>query len=151
MCFVLKSFQFTCPSRSTTKGKKGKNKKNRFQFTGPSRSTTAVLMAFVLGYEVSIHVPLAEHDATRSGASIRAGSFNSRAPRGARRLSRRPAPPTAGFNSRAPRGARRQAVTPVVRKSLVSIHVPLAEHDLGGAGVEFQALVSIHVPLAEHD
>ena len=56
---------------------------------------------------VSIHVPLAEHDATARPCRCDHTSFNSRAPRGARR-----APTRAG-----------------VIYDPVSIHVPLAEHD----------------------
>ena len=55
---------------------------------------------------VSIHVPLAEHDPTTSSATSLSASFNSRAPRGARRefgIHRRE---HVSFNSRAPRGAR---------------------------------------------
>ena len=34
-------FQFTCPSRSTTRGERGAVQRGEFQFTCPSRSTTA--------------------------------------------------------------------------------------------------------------
>ena len=78
--------------------------------------------------QVSIHVPLAEHDS--------ALNFNTIVYR--------------GFNSRAPRGAR-----PVLNLApvavVVSIHVPLAEHDLIDGRGSSRAGVSIHVPLAEHD
>ena len=101
---------------------------NRFQFTCPSRSTTPQgARLYSLGI-VSIHVPLAEHDCCLRLPSLQSVSFNSRAPRGARRgaagSSDRPAgfqftcpsrsttPPVRmfhverRFNSRAPRGAR---------------------------------------------
>ena len=39
---------------------------------------------------VSIHVPLAEHDVKNQHLLISGGSFNSRAPRGARRISLKP-------------------------------------------------------------
>ena len=57
---------------------------------------------------VSIHVPLAEHDDSRALISVRRSSFN----------------------SRAPRGARRNVVKEFGEVNLVSIHVPLAEHDI---------------------
>ena len=124
--------------------------------------------------EVSIHVPLAEHDSMGQRRQEAEGCFN----------------------SRAPRGARRTAIFFDSQEYRVSIHVPLAEHDSStcsaGAGrarfnsraprgarlglvprcdevIPFQftcpsrsttALlcaptafdgVSIHVPLAEHD
>ena len=56
---------------------------------------------------VSIHVPLAEHDTHAALLSGKYGSFNSRAPRGARLLFQ---------------------VPPFIEND-VSIHVPLAEHD----------------------
>jgi len=58
-------------------------------------------------FYVSIHVPLAEHDAT---TSIRGADMSS-------------------FNSRAPRGARPINGTQKADAFIVSIHVPLAEHD----------------------
>ena len=57
---------------------------------------------------VSIHVPLAEHDLLDAVLLVDVLRFNSRAPRGARRL--------AGFK--------------FIRRDPVSIHVPLAEHDI---------------------
>ena len=56
------SFQFTCPSRSTTILERVPNRQKR----------------------VSIHVPLAEHDTPTRPRSSTRYSFNSRAPRGAR-------------------------------------------------------------------
>ena len=57
--------------------------------------------------EVSIHVPLAEHDLSGLRRRAREIGFDSRGPRGAR-LPTVLAHPAAmpGFNSRAPRGAR---------------------------------------------
>ena len=72
-----------------------------------------------------------------------ARSFNSRAPRGARREDCAGYSALNSFNSRAPRGARRQHLSLVIL-TFVSIHVPLAEHDLanrelvvGVAGFQF--------------
>ena len=79
------SFQFTCPSRSTTPTRRyyqanmavsihvplaehdycsrsHHSSKMTFQFTCPSRSTTGANMDPVPINYVSIHVPLAEHD-----------------------------------------------------------------------------------------
>ena len=55
---------------------------------------------------VSIHVPLAEHDTRRSVLLNDPASFNSRAPRGARRWLSGLRQLSTSFNSRAPRGAR---------------------------------------------
>ena len=79
------SFQFTCPSRSTTECLPAETPCSGFQFTCPSRSTTpGVALRRRKGY-VSIHVPLAEHDFDENFALV---------------------------------------------LLIVSIHVPLAEHDL---------------------
>ena len=85
-CGISRQFQFTCPSRSTT--------------TGSSEEPQEP--------EVSIHVPLAEHDTPASINATAVSCFNSRAPRGARRTTGSSRTPTRG----------------------VSIHVPLAEHDM---------------------
>ena len=74
-------------------------------------------------------MPLAEHD-TSKGDSI---------------------PLFSSFNSRAPRGARRNTINKNCPYFEVSIHVPLAEHDKDSTGVKPAEGVSIHVPLAEHD
>ena len=50
-------FQFTCPSRSTTKGDGQSLPNNVFQFTCPSRSTTNDSPERVIIRIVSIHVP----------------------------------------------------------------------------------------------
>ena len=122
-------FQFTCPSRSTTPFYIEAREDIKFQFTCTSRSTTSISCCISLGSEVSIHVPLAEHDQMSAcyssapycfnsraprGARLSVGalwkrllSFNSRAPRGARPASSEKSRLRARFNSRAPRGARR--------------------------------------------
>ena len=58
-CFT---FQFTCPSRSTTRRGSASPRGQTFQFTCPSRSTTHDAIRMYHGFSVSIHVPLAEHD-----------------------------------------------------------------------------------------
>ena len=58
----IMQFQFTCPSRSTTSGILNGARLLKFQFTCPSRSTTHALKKTCKAYDVSIHVPLAEHD-----------------------------------------------------------------------------------------
>ena len=100
-----------------------------FQFTCPSRSTTSCLEVGQHLVDVSIHVPLAEHDRMTSDAVSR----------------------TISFNSRAPRGARLDRVCGMQFPSCVSIHVPLAEHDAFDFSSLIALPVSIHVPLAEHD
>ena len=79
-------FQFTCPSRSTTSIAASALSYTPFQFTCPSRSTTPQHPAQPAEGVVSIHVPLAEHDETLQTPRARVCSFNSRAPRGARRI-----------------------------------------------------------------
>ena len=78
----------------------------QFQFTCPSRSTTYVLPFRLSTLVVSIHVPLAEHDASIAASTDTAASFNSRAPRGARHRGAHACHHDRRFNSRAPRGAR---------------------------------------------
>ena len=73
----------------------------------PLAEHDADLPAALVRLDVSIHVPLAEHDIIIQTVSFLFTSFNSRAPRGARRASRGSARPFRCFNSRAPRGARR--------------------------------------------
>ena len=80
----------------------------QFQFTCPSRSTTKSLCSASGLTEVSIHVPLAEHDAVQAFNTGCTESFNSRAPRGARRATTAYFRVRRRFNSRAPRGARRK-------------------------------------------
>ena len=60
---------------------------------------------------VSIHVPLAEHDAGKPAPGQSEGRFNSRAPRGARPDAEISCCCPRGFNSRAPRGARPSLLT----------------------------------------
>jgi len=55
-------FQFTCPSRSTTCITAQERLNQVFQFTCPSRSTTTQRPPPAPAAQVSIHVPLAEHD-----------------------------------------------------------------------------------------
>ena len=100
-----------------------------FQFTCPSRSTTFAYFTKQNQFRVSIHVPLAEHDPwCASSTTI-----------------------TSSFNSRAPRGARRHNAGNLSEVFFVSIHVPLAEHDINTKMLYGLQNVSIHVPLAEHD
>ena len=97
-------------------------------------------------------MPLAEHDLSGVQLRVKPSGFNSRAPRGARRLPESCPRPAARFNSRAPRGARPLVAVDVTREAAVSIHVPLAEHDfMHHADLSVFFYVSIHVPLAEHD
>ena len=100
-------FQFTCPSRSTTRSFLCPDSLSfLFQFTCPSRSTTTLTRSLCADGGVSIHVPLAEHDQSVVVNEDTLTSFNSRAPRGARRELQTFSVHVPGFNSRAPRGAR---------------------------------------------
>ena len=167
-----------------------------FQFTCPSRSTTDGLLLLCYLGAVSIHVPLAEHDALRGRAKRGNKSFNSRAPRGARQTSAPSGYLTIVFQftcpSRSTTSGRSDSSTAspfqftcpsrsttyrktktvsslqfqftcpsrsttvvtvivIVAAVTVSIHVPLAEHDGEAVSLFLQHKVSIHVPLAEHD
>ena len=125
----------------------------KFQFTCPSRSTTALNACLVGVPEVSIHVPLAEHDKPEVWIEIKQdvsihvplaehdwnkiksfftfGKVSIHVPLAEHDLRTRSSSPEAlRFNSRAPRGARRLIEDPRNVVGLVSIHVPLAEHDL---------------------
>ena len=144
-----------------------------FQFTCPSRSTTTVTTSRVMRVSVSIHVPLAEHDVC--GRSVhQPDGVSIHVPLAEHDIS--PSMSfwyTYGFNSRAPRGARPTLTGGDTRENpfqftcpsrsttkgninsskgpWVSIHVPLAEHDFRGKKLSEMKSVSIHVPLAEHD
>ena len=102
-------FQFTCPSRSTTLRDLWNNKTLRFQFTCPSRSTTDADYQGYYRRQVSIHVPLAEHDGL--GLLLLLCLLVSiHVPLAEHDRSKAmPLPLTFGFNSRAPRGARHAA------------------------------------------
>ena len=123
----------------------------KFQFTCPSRSTTALKALKALKALVSIHVPLAEHDA-RTGSTARPlSSFNSRAPRGARPPMCRQLCARSAFQFTCPSRSTTVYFGGYNNSFLVSIHVPLAEHDFPTSDQLYDFLVSIHVPLAEHD
>jgi len=99
--------------------------------------------------------------------------FNSRAPRGARPLTRVQVAPYHGFQFTCPSRSTTASAVPFHRhlkfqftcpsrsttytarcsmtREAVSIHVPLAEHDETGKSLVAVVNVSIHVPLAEHD
>ena len=122
-------FQFTCPSRSTTQDNLAHGYSARFQFTCPSRSTTPWGKGGRKQKAVSIHVPLAEHDALPSSLTHR----------------------STGFQFTCPSRSTTQVHVPLALEGHVSIHVPLAEHDVADTDLYVIDLVSIHVPLAEHD
>ena len=88
---------------------------------------------FMLGntINVSIHVPLAEHDAVRLDKGGK-GFVSIHVPLAEHDAKPRPTfTGSSGFNSRAPRGARPLPPETLCPSHTVSIHVPLAEHDLG--------------------
>ena len=104
-----------------------------------------------MAVQVSIHVPLAEHDLTQSSVLPLTLSFNSRAPRGARRTSTGTTSTSSGFQFTCPSRSTTRYRNSLTRTGRVSIHVPLAEHDMFAAFTSDFIKVSIHVPLAEHD
>ena len=168
------SFQFTCPSRSTTTDylvtpdypivsihvPLAEHDKSvtaswttarTFQFTCPSRSTTGVDEVLVSLCAVSIHVPLAEHDQFYGIHIVNFMSFNSRAPRGARRGRQGRVSAKRRFQFTCPSRSTTTVCPASLRTYSVSIHVPLAEHDPAPRCLDGSSSVSIHVPLAEHD
>ena len=118
----LLTFQFTCPSRSTT-----------LDFTGLSHF-----------FGVSIHVPLAEHEGLDDKFQF---TCPSRSTTGT--ISWKPYHWL--FQFTCPSRSTTPSILMVMDFSTVSIHVPLAEHDPVRRIHSAFFLVSIHVPLAEHD
>ena len=135
-------FQFTCPSRSTTRPSYAALTDCKFQFTCPSRSTTSFGAVSMMTMSVSIHVPLAEHDTYRDLLETDTSSFNSRAPRGARRDNTEFKRAFRQFQFTCPSRSTTGQLPGASLDSLVSIHVPLAEHDAfpssAGAVQKFQ-------------
>ena len=99
-------FQFTCPSRSTTTQLSLWHSWPEFQFTCPSRSTTLDFTGLSHFFGVSIHVPLAEHDAPRRAHNL----------------------PTL-VSIHVPLAEHDCGGCQPLEPVSVSIHVPLAEHD----------------------
>ena len=123
-------FQFTCPSRSTTRSlTHGAGSLSGFQFTCPSRSTTPDRTCSQIPDAVSIHVPLAEHDAASGSLSTTGAGFNSRAPRGARPDFGMAVARMSEFQFTCPSRSTTRSASAASASSQVSIHVPLAEHD----------------------
>ena len=131
---LFTTFQFTCPSRSTTASSVMASMLAEVSIHVPLAEHDIGSNGFLGGGFVSIHVPLAEHDRSTGNRNPPRWRFNSRAPRGARPLVQgkhiQQAPfqftcpsrsttfrlngnhPNAySFNSRAPRGARREHIT----------------------------------------
>ena len=100
-----------------------------FQSTCPLRGTTTAQVKDMIPRLISIHVPLAGHDA----CPIAAATY------------------LADFNPRAPCGARLHRVRVVDVGKGISIHVPLAGHDARCSSSTSSGSISIHVPLAGHD
>ena len=129
---IQESFNSRAPRGARPRSRRSRLSRRSFQFTCPSRSTTPGQDQRPGRCQVSIHVPLAEHDLPCAVSFALGARFNSRAPRGARR-STSGATTTASwfqftcpsrsttsdvrrlhfrlhrFNSRAPRGARRSS------------------------------------------
>ena len=126
---VMLEFQFTCPSRSTTAHAVAESMLTGVSIHVPLAEHDEQRLDISSITGVSIHVPLAEHDAIASYHVAEVPSFNSRAPRGARREGMVFRLSACRFNSRAPRGARLPGDHRAGGVPDVSIHVPLAEHD----------------------
>ena len=126
----LLTFQFTCPSRSTTLDFTGLSHFFGVSIHVPLAEHDAPRRAHNLPTLVSIHVPLAEHDC--GGCQpLEPVSVSIHVPLAEHDKTSCPARPSStSFNSRAPRGARHCAPLTLVVRVYVSIHVPLAEHDL---------------------
>ena len=127
---------------------------SRFQSTCPLRGTTKLTQARIERILISIHVPLAGHDAKTLDALItEVEDFNPRAPCGARleggwtRINEE-----GGISIHVPlAGHDAEAVYKFVPYLGISIHVPLAGHDHDTALDAPAGAISIHVPLAGHD
>ena len=124
-----RKFQFTCPSRSTTSVYAFRCHILKFQFTCPSRSTTPLGGGGCVGQSVSIHVPLAEHDLGLccSPCSLQVSIHVPLAEHDSPLSLRRPERTTFQFTCPS-----RSTTAAKLLSNLnlnVSIHVPLAEHD----------------------
>ena len=84
----------------------------------------------ICGWGVSIHAPHAGRDTKRALGAIHRGSFNPRAPCGARLTLLPPYLHPRGFNPRAPCGARHDLLSYDFWLYLVSIHAPHAGRDV---------------------
>ena len=82
-------FQFTCPSRSTTNPTLIADRITVVSIHVPLAEHDVMIVDGSKHFEVSIHVPLAEHDMALPLTSTTTSRFNSRAPRGARRIEQR--------------------------------------------------------------
>ena len=96
------SFQFTCPSRSTTLALGSGAVCDDVSIHVPLAEHDRKILKSFSGRLVSIHVPLAEHDIRGIIYANQIQSFNSRAPRGARPGVNRSFPPTLKFQFTCP-------------------------------------------------
>ena len=101
-----------------------------FQFTCPSRSTTRRIAAFVFVNGVSIHVPLAEHDllSNNSGRRFQVSIHVPLAEHDSIHAAHGGIVST--FQFTCPSRSTTSILLRILRISSVSIHVPLAEHDV---------------------
>ena len=144
-------FQFTCPSRSTTPRLILLSGCPKVSIHVPLAEHDAELEETAKRKCVSIHVPLAEHDRIRGDLRNPSRRFNSRAPRGARRPSWRRQRRSSRFNSRAPRGARLHGRVFAMGGKLFQFTCPSRSTTWQISLCLSPQKVSIHVPLAEHD
>ena len=82
---IQESFNSRAPRGARPRSRRSRLSRRSFQFTCPSRSTTPGQDQRPGRCQVSIHVPLAEHDLPCAVSFALGARFNSRAPRGARR------------------------------------------------------------------
>ena len=117
-------FQFTCPSRSTTEGVRRAGACLEVSIHVPLAEHDTTTTPGRPMVPVSIHVPLAEHDLVKYTEDDRHIGFNSRAPRGARRSRMYHDSRHERFNSRAPRGARRHVAAKGARPRRFNSRAP---------------------------
>ena len=170
-------FQSTCPLRGTTGGAIWRSRRRwRFQSTCPLRGTTMQNKSRCRRFDISIHVPLAGHDAGQnvpltetavtfqSTCPLRGTTLLSCAINRARQISIHV--PLAGhdltqsifftqkfnFNPRAPCGARRVTEGEENDDCYFNPRAPCgARLALMISGIASTNAISIHVPLAGHD
>ena len=123
------AFQFTPPLWGATSSFDSILRRIQFQFTCPSRSTTAFGDWLRAHWGVSIHVPLAEHDAL-PGTVDEAEPVSIHVPLAEHDVHESwPACQAAQFQFTCPSRSTTLCTYSGRRRTAVSIHVPLAEHD----------------------
>jgi len=128
-CRISSSFQFTCPSRSTTWSSVPPEEFLRVSIHVPLAEHDSYSGSMSRCLRGSIHVPLAEHDQFTGAGKQNYLGFNSRAPRGARLYFLPHQDNTDKFQFTCPSRSTTSLIAVTNTGTIVSIHVPLAEHD----------------------